>query len=72
MQLNYPVVFPFNQISFVGDDDSEYFCQFHGRRFNVLSQRYPLPADKEEIRVCPPWSHEGECVADIPIPSYSS
>ncbi|KAI6045759.1 S-adenosyl-L-methionine-dependent methyltransferase [Pisolithus marmoratus] len=50
MRLNYPVVFPLNQISFVGEDDSQYFCQLYGRRFNVLSQTYPLPADEEEVR----------------------
>ncbi|KAI6036265.1 S-adenosyl-L-methionine-dependent methyltransferase [Pisolithus microcarpus] len=50
MRLNYPVVFPLNQISFVGEDDSQYFCHLYGRRFNVLSQTYPLPADDEEVR----------------------
>jgi len=53
MRLNYPVVFPLNQISFVGENDSQYFYQLHGRRFNVLNQRYPLPTDEDEVRVCP-------------------
>lgn len=50
MRLNYPVVFPLNQISFVGENDSQYFYQLHGRRFNVLNQRYPLPTDEDEVR----------------------
>ena len=54
MRLNYPVVFPLNQITYVGEDDSQFFTEIHGRRFNALSQRYMLPADEEEIRVSPP------------------
>ncbi|EIW85136.1 S-adenosyl-L-methionine-dependent methyltransferase [Coniophora puteana RWD-64-598 SS2] len=50
MRLNYPVVFPLNQLSFVGEDDSQFFCQIHGRRFNVLNDRYMLPSDEEEVR----------------------
>jgi len=50
MRLNYPVVFPLNQITFVGEDDSQYFTEIHGRRFNALSRRYMLPADAEEIQ----------------------
>lgn len=53
MRLEYPVVFPLNQVTFVGDDDSVYFTEIHGRRFNALSARYMLPADKEEIHVSP-------------------
>ena len=69
MRLNYPVVFPLNQSSFVGDNDSQYFYQLHGRRFNVLNQRYPLPTDEDEVRVCPPWSLEGECTVLTPFAS---
>lgn len=54
MRLNYPVVFPLNQITYVGDDDSQFFTELHGRRFNALSRRYMLPADDEENRVSPP------------------
>jgi len=50
MRLNYPVVFPLNQITYVGEDDSRFFCQLHGRKFNVLNTRYMLPADEEEVR----------------------
>ncbi|KIJ16935.1 hypothetical protein PAXINDRAFT_168378 [Paxillus involutus ATCC 200175] len=50
MRLNYPVVFPLNQISYVGEDDSQFFKEIHGRKFNALSQRYMLPADEEEVR----------------------
>lgn len=53
MRLNYPIVFPLNQITYVGEDDSHYFTERHGRRFNALSQRYMLPSDEEEIRVSP-------------------
>lgn len=59
MRFNYPVVFPLNQISFVGENDSQYFYQRHGRRFNVLNQLYPLPTDDDEVRVCPSRSFEG-------------
>ncbi|KAH0827166.1 hypothetical protein J3R83DRAFT_4857 [Lanmaoa asiatica] len=48
------MVFPLNQITYVGEDDSQFFTEIHGRRFNVISQRYMLPADEEEIRVSPP------------------
>lgn len=51
MRLNYPIIFPLNQLTYVGEDDSEFFCQIHGRRFNALSSRYMLPADEEEVRV---------------------
>jgi len=51
MRLNYPVIFPLNQIAYVGEDDSQFFCQLHGRRFNALSSTYMLPADEEEVRV---------------------
>ncbi|KAG1827210.1 S-adenosyl-L-methionine-dependent methyltransferase [Suillus subaureus] len=50
MRLNYPVIFPLNQLTYVGEDDSQFFCQIHGRRFNTLSSRYMLPADEEEVR----------------------
>ncbi|KIK96226.1 hypothetical protein PAXRUDRAFT_826169 [Paxillus rubicundulus Ve08.2h10] len=50
MRLNYPVVFPLNEISYVGSDDSQFFKEIHGRKFNALSQRYMLPADEEEVR----------------------
>ncbi|KAG1756702.1 S-adenosyl-L-methionine-dependent methyltransferase [Suillus paluster] len=50
MRLNYPVIFPLNQLTYVGEDDSEFFCQIHGRRFNALSTRYMLPAADEEER----------------------
>jgi hypothetical protein len=56
MRLNYPVVFPLNQISYVGEDDSQFFKEIHGRKFNALSQRYMLPADEEEVRVSTPMS----------------
>lgn len=51
MRLNYPVIFPLNQIAYVGEDDSQFFCQIHGRKFNALSSTYMLPADEEEVRV---------------------
>lgn len=47
----YPVVFPFDQVTYVGEDDSQFFTELYGRRLSALSQRYMLPADKEEIRV---------------------
>ncbi|EGO18631.1 hypothetical protein SERLADRAFT_403980, partial [Serpula lacrymans var. lacrymans S7.9] len=50
MRLNYPVVFPLNQITYVGEDDSRFFCHLHGRKFNVLNTRYMLPSDEEEVR----------------------
>ncbi|KAF8136589.1 S-adenosyl-L-methionine-dependent methyltransferase [Boletus edulis] len=50
MRFEYPIVFPLNQITYVGEDDSQFFTEVHGRRFNALSQRYMLPADEEEIR----------------------
>lgn len=36
--------------TFVGEDASRYFTQLHGRRRNVLNERYMLPADEDEIR----------------------
>ncbi|KZT26525.1 S-adenosyl-L-methionine-dependent methyltransferase [Neolentinus lepideus HHB14362 ss-1] len=36
--------------TFVGDDASEFFAILHGRRRNVLNDRYMLPADEDEIR----------------------
>ncbi|KAG6328551.1 hypothetical protein ID866_10538, partial [Astraeus odoratus] len=50
MRLNYPVVFPFDQISSVGENDSQYFYLHHGRRFNVLNNIYPLPTDEDEVK----------------------
>jgi len=50
MRLNYPVVFPLNQIAFVGENESQYFHLHHGRRFNVLNSLYPLPTDEDEVK----------------------
>ena len=33
------------------DDYSSYFREVHGRKVNVLNERYALPADDEELKV---------------------
>lgn len=38
------------EVSFVGDDDSAYFRTIFGRRLNVMSTVYLLPADNDEIK----------------------
>ncbi|KAF7976349.1 hypothetical protein HWV62_5921 [Athelia sp. TMB] len=38
------------ELSFVGDDDSKYFAEIHGRKINTMNQRYMLPADEDEIK----------------------
>jgi hypothetical protein len=70
MRLNYPVIFPLNQLTYVGEDDSKFFCQIHGRRFNALSSRYMLPADEEEVRVrLFPHATWHRCNKLVPIPA---
>lgn len=44
--LNVP-----SEVTYVGEDDSEFFTQIHGRNVNTINQRYMLPADADEIRV---------------------
>ncbi|KAK1228422.1 hypothetical protein PQX77_008560 [Marasmius sp. AFHP31] len=42
----------FSEISFVGDDDSEFFQTLHGRTVNNMpNSAYRLPADEEEVKV---------------------
>jgi hypothetical protein len=40
-----------SELSYVGEDDSEYFTEVYGRRVNSMNKRYMLPADADEIRV---------------------
>ncbi|KAL0071352.1 hypothetical protein AAF712_001209 [Marasmius tenuissimus] len=41
----------FSEISFVGDDDSEFFQTLHGRTVNSMpNSAYRLPADEEEVK----------------------
>jgi hypothetical protein len=75
MRLNYPVVFPLNQITYVGENDSPFFTERHGRRFNALSQRYMLPADEEEIRVSPsplPLDHPPHALPALRAPAQDA
>jgi hypothetical protein len=54
MQQNTTLVLPLNvpsEVSYVGEDDSEYFIEVHGRRVNSMNTRYMLPADADEVRV---------------------
>lgn len=54
MRRKLPHVLPLNvpsEISYVGEDDSEYFTELHGRKMNSMNTRYMLPADADEIRV---------------------
>lgn len=38
-------------VSFIGEDDSEYFRRLFDRTFNNLNTRYLLPADEDEVKV---------------------
>ena len=54
MRRKSPSILPLNvpsEVSYVGEDDSEYFTEVHGRRLNSMNMRYMLPADADEIRV---------------------
>lgn len=54
MQRKIPAVAPLNvpsEVSYVGEDDSEFFTHIHGRKMNSMNQRYMLPADEDEVRV---------------------
>jgi len=54
MQPHIPYILPLNvpsELSYVGEDDSEYFTEVYGRRVNSMNKRYMLPADADEIRV---------------------
>ena len=49
-----PLILPLNvpsEVSYVGEDDSEYFIEIHGRKINSMNLRYMLPADADEVRV---------------------
>ncbi|KAF8831233.1 hypothetical protein HHX47_DHR1000588 [Lentinula edodes] len=37
-------------VSFIGEDDSEYFRRLFDRTFNNLNTRYLLPADEDEVK----------------------
>ncbi|RDB21118.1 Secondary metabolism regulator LAE1 [Hypsizygus marmoreus] len=37
-------------ISYIGDDDSEFFRTVHGRSLNALNSRYMLPVDQDEVK----------------------
>ncbi|KAF5380899.1 hypothetical protein D9615_004003 [Tricholomella constricta] len=37
-------------VSYLGDDDSEFFRTVHGRSLNTLNSRYMLPADRDEVK----------------------
>jgi len=53
MRRKLPAILPLNvpsEVSYVGEDDSEYFTEVHGRRVNSMNTRYMLPADADEIR----------------------
>jgi len=39
------------QVSYVGEDDSEYFRSLYGRRLNNMNHLYSLPADQDEVQV---------------------
>lgn len=54
MRRKIPHILPLNvpsQVSYVGEDDSEYFTEIHGRKINSMNLRYMLPSDADEIRV---------------------
>jgi len=38
------------EISYVGEDDSEFFRRVHGRALNTMNTRYMLPGDADEVR----------------------
>ena len=40
------------EISYLGEDDSEYFRRVHDRILNTLNPTYMLPADRDEAKVC--------------------
>ncbi|KAF9053768.1 S-adenosyl-L-methionine-dependent methyltransferase [Hymenopellis radicata] len=39
-----------DDVSYVGDDDSAFFRQVHGRQLNTLNTTYMLPADEDEVK----------------------
>ncbi|KAF8921217.1 S-adenosyl-L-methionine-dependent methyltransferase [Mucidula mucida] len=39
-----------DDVSYVGDDDSAFFRQVHGRQLNTLNPTYMLPADEDEVK----------------------
>ncbi|KAF8892535.1 S-adenosyl-L-methionine-dependent methyltransferase [Infundibulicybe gibba] len=38
------------EVSYLGDDDSDYFRHVHGRALNTLNFTYMLPADRDEVK----------------------
>lgn len=41
-----------DDVACVGDDDSAFFRTLHGRKLNSMNNRYMLPADEDELKVC--------------------
>jgi hypothetical protein len=39
------------EVTLIGENDSEYFRELHNRTFNRLNETYLLPADKDEVKV---------------------
>lgn len=39
-----------SEVSYVGDDDSDYFRRVYDRSLNAMNPVYMLPADREEIK----------------------
>lgn len=41
----------YQDLAYVGDDDSQFFRLLYGKTLNTLNPRYLLPADEDERRV---------------------
>ncbi|KAK0240070.1 S-adenosyl-L-methionine-dependent methyltransferase [Armillaria nabsnona] len=48
--LRQPVLPTGEELSYVGDDDSEFFRHVHGRSLNTLNTSYLLPSDRDEVQ----------------------
>lgn len=48
--LRQPTLPAGEELTYVGDDDSEFFRQVHGRSLNTLNTSYLLPSDRDEVK----------------------
>ncbi|KAG7452446.1 S-adenosyl-L-methionine-dependent methyltransferase [Guyanagaster necrorhizus] len=48
--LRQPVPPTGEELTYVGDDDSEFFRHVHGRSLNTLNTSYLLPSDRDEVK----------------------
>jgi hypothetical protein len=46
-------LFPPDISYILGEDDTDFFRNVHGRTLNTLNPRYMLPVDRDEVKVSP-------------------